>query len=173
VDRKRIEKMDGVVKAYFAGPDVFRENAVEYFDEIRILCENYYNIEPIFPIDSETEVKNSLNIYNINIEKIKQADIVVANLIPFRGPSCDVGTAFEIGYAKSLNKQIIGYYNGYYPGSYYERINYHINKYDMEYFPVIENFGNYDNLMIIHGCDTIKPHLYDALLLIKERGANG
>src|SRR6185437_11053275 len=35
----------------------------------------------------------------------------VANLTPFRGPSMDVGTAFEIGFGAALHLPIFGYAN--------------------------------------------------------------
>jgi nucleoside 2-deoxyribosyltransferase len=42
---------------------------------------------------------------------IKSCHVVVANLTPFRGPSCDVGTAYEIGFAHALGKIVFAYTN--------------------------------------------------------------
>jgi nucleoside 2-deoxyribosyltransferase len=43
------------------------------------------------------------------ISLIRKAQIVIANLNPFRGLEPDSGTAFELGYAFALDKQIYGY----------------------------------------------------------------
>jgi nucleoside 2-deoxyribosyltransferase len=38
-------------------------------------------------------------------------DLIVANMTPFRGPSMDVGTAFELGYMAAQGKPIFAYTN--------------------------------------------------------------
>ncbi|NJA90146.1 hypothetical protein HCX48_13075 [Rhodocyclus tenuis] len=47
----------------------------------------------------------SAGFLHANIELIRKAQIVVANLDPFRGPDPDRGTAFELGYAHQLSKK--------------------------------------------------------------------
>ena len=44
-----------------------------------------------------------------NEKLIRESNGVLANLTPFRGPSADVGTAFEVGFARALGKAIVGY----------------------------------------------------------------
>jgi nucleoside 2-deoxyribosyltransferase len=34
---------------------------------------------------------------------------IIANLTPFRGPSADVGTVYEVGFARALGLKIFGY----------------------------------------------------------------
>lgn len=168
MDRERIKKMDGLIKVYFAGPDVFRKDALEYFDSVTLMCSNIFsNIYPICPIDNSTESSDSKMIYDINIEKIRQSDCVVANLEPFRGVSADAGTCVEIGVAVSLKKPIVGYYAGWMPEKYKDRV---LDYYDWEseMFPLVENFDLYDNLMIHHSCASIERSLYDALKKITE-----
>lgn len=48
-------------------------------------------------------------IFEANLGLIRKAQIVVANLDPFRGPEPDSGTAFEMGYALALGKKVCGY----------------------------------------------------------------
>src|SRR5271155_1553755 len=50
-------------------------------------------------------------IYSANRHMIASADAVIANLTPFRGPSADPGTVFELGYAAALGRPIFGYSN--------------------------------------------------------------
>jgi nucleoside 2-deoxyribosyltransferase len=36
---------------------------------------------------------------------------VIAHVTPFRGPSCDVGTAYEMGFARALGLRVFAYSN--------------------------------------------------------------
>jgi nucleoside 2-deoxyribosyltransferase len=91
-------------KVYLAGPDVFRPDAKEHGERLKKLCaEN--RLEGLYPLDNEipesddSRAATALAIYKANIELLKQADGVVANMMPFRGPSMDIGTGFETGFA--------------------------------------------------------------------------
>ena len=42
---------------------------------------------------------------------MKQCDLIVANLTPFRGVSADVGTVFELGFMVALGKTAFAYSN--------------------------------------------------------------
>ena len=70
-----------------------------------------------FPIDVELDVKGKsprevgLCISSVNEGLIKSCQIVIANITPFRGPSADVGTAFEMGFAHALGKIVLAYSN--------------------------------------------------------------
>jgi nucleoside 2-deoxyribosyltransferase len=46
---------------------------------------------------------------------IKNCQIVIANITPFRGPSADVGTVFEMGFAHALGKMVLAYTNNALP----------------------------------------------------------
>jgi nucleoside 2-deoxyribosyltransferase len=52
-----------------------------------------------------------LKIGALNEELIRGCDGVVANMTPFRGPSADVGTAYEMGYAAGLGRVVCAYTN--------------------------------------------------------------
>ena len=94
------------MKIYLAGPDVFRPDVAAWAESARALCRGY-GYEPLLPIDhGETQPDR---IFQANIDMIRKAQIVVANLDPFRGPEPDSGTAFEMGYALALGKKVCGY----------------------------------------------------------------
>ena len=46
-----------------------------------------------------------------NEDLIRSCNLLIANLTPFRGPSADVGTAYEIGFARALGLPIYAYSN--------------------------------------------------------------
>ena len=103
-------------RIYLAGPEVFLLNAKKIGENKKALCEKY-GFEGIFPIDNEIDTKDKtpreigLSISNLNEELIKNCDVVVANMTPFRGPSADVGTAYEMGFAHALGKKVFAYTN--------------------------------------------------------------
>ena len=94
------------MKIYLAGPDVFRPDVLEWADSVRELCRRY-GFEPLLPVDHEETAPEK--IFQANIDLIRKAQVVAANLDPFRGPEPDSGTAFELGYALALGKKICGY----------------------------------------------------------------
>jgi nucleoside 2-deoxyribosyltransferase len=65
------------------------------------------------PLDNEIVADEpsemARQIREANLDLIRRADAVIANLEPFRGFEPDSGTVFEIGYARALGKQVIGY----------------------------------------------------------------
>ena len=83
---------------------------------------------------------------------MRKADIGIFNLTPFRGPSADVGTVFELGFMVGLNKRVFGYTND--SNDYTDRV---IQHFQIEFKKsvlkdpnnmIVEQFGNVDNLMI-------------------------
>ena len=154
--------MDRKLKVYFAGPDVFRQNPQEYFDEIALQCVKH-DIIPMFPFDALFIKSDSIYLHNLDL--LNKCDIVLANIIPFRGPSVDPGTAFEIGYAKSLDKPVVGY-TSQLKQNYKERVTEDILNMSEDY-PYVENFGLIDNLMIAHACDFIFDTVDKSLATIK------
>lgn len=40
---------------------------------------------------------------------IRSCALMIANLTPFRGPSADVGTVYEIGFMRALGRPVYGY----------------------------------------------------------------
>ena len=91
---------------YLAGPDIFRPDAENWAAVARETCRRY-GFEPLLPIDTGGTTPEM--IFRANLDLIRKAQIVVANLDPFRGAEPDSGTAFELGYAFALGKKICGY----------------------------------------------------------------
>jgi len=104
------------IRIYLAGPEVFLANAEEIGEQKKALCKKY-GFEGVFPIDVQVETKSKTPkevgfcISNINEGLIENCDIVIANITPFRGPSADVGTVYEMGYAHALGKKVLAYTN--------------------------------------------------------------
>jgi nucleoside 2-deoxyribosyltransferase len=94
------------MKAYLAGPDVFRPDALEWAAQARALC-RAHGVEALVPLDGDATTPDG--IYFQNIAMIRAADVVLANLNSFRGAEPDSGTCFEFGYAVALGKPVIGY----------------------------------------------------------------
>jgi nucleoside 2-deoxyribosyltransferase len=99
-------------KIYLAGSDVFLENAQDEGDRLKKLCKEY-GFEGYFPLDNVISGSNvqelSKNIKEANIALIKNCDIVIANLSPFRGPEPDSGTVWEVGYGQGIDKEVVAY----------------------------------------------------------------
>lgn len=94
------------MKLYLAGPDVFRPDALQWAEQARQLCLQAGH-EALIPLDGvET---TATGIYLANINQIRAADALLANLNPFRGCEPDSGTCVEVGFALALGKPVIGY----------------------------------------------------------------
>ncbi len=142
------------MKVYLAGPDVFRKDAREYFDDLKKKLQKR-GITALIPIDNDMISSNkrdqAAEIYQGNIKMIQECDAVLANIEPFRGPHMDPGTAFEIGYATALRKPVYSYTTFAY--SYlHERTNCLLahdsdTRYDKDGL-IVENFHLTENLMI-------------------------
>ncbi len=100
-------------KIYIAGPDVFREDAIEIGRRYVQLCQKY-GFVGLYPMDNvvdfdQPKQKIAQDIFKANVALIQSADIVVANLNPFRGYEADSGTVWECGYGYGLGKEVCGY----------------------------------------------------------------
>ena len=95
-----------MIKAYLAGPDVFRPDALEWAAQARALCRKH-GVEALVPLDGEAMTAEG--IYFQNVAMIRAADAVLANLNAFRGAEPDSGTSFEVGFAIALGKPVVGY----------------------------------------------------------------
>ena len=131
-------------RVYLAGPDVFFPDVAERSAMLKDAC-RHYGFEGVFPLDSGVQLtspiareENGFLIYEANIKLIRSCHAILANVSPFRGPSVDAGTAFEIGYGRALGLEVVGYTSN--RTLYKERVT-----------PdglMIEDFGMIDNLMI-------------------------
>ena len=93
-------------KIYLAGFDVFAPDAKQRGAKMKMQCAGQGFIG-LYPFDNEAD--NAADIFTGNCGLIDQADIVIANLNPFRGAEPDSGTCFEVGYAIAKGKTVYGY----------------------------------------------------------------
>jgi nucleoside 2-deoxyribosyltransferase len=156
--------MDGVMstlRIYLAGPDVFLPNAGSLAETKRKLCESY-GFTGVSPVDNEIDLsllskrEAALRISTANEEAIRGCQLLIANLTPFRGPSADVGTAYEMGFARALGLPIFGYTNC--EGTLLQRVRRQpgagvaprsSDKFEDSYYMAIEDFDLTDNLMLV------------------------
>jgi nucleoside 2-deoxyribosyltransferase len=101
---------------YLAGPGVFLPNPAAYGAAKKAICAKY-GFEGVFPLDAEIEggalpaFELGCRIALVNEALIRGADLVIADLTPYRGPSADVGTAYEMGFARALGLPVLAYSN--------------------------------------------------------------
>lgn len=162
---------------YLAGPEVFLPEPIKAGEiknsQIAKLNAKYkwpFTLVGLYPMDNEIpnfkpDKKTGLVIYQANIDLMDKAHFITANMVRFRGPSMDVGTAFEMGYMRGLGKPVVGYYESepFYgdiekPGIYAERVKkyYQVDKTHPEkdiHGQSIEDFQMADNLMMIGSLD--------------------
>ncbi|MET4323802.1 nucleoside 2-deoxyribosyltransferase [Bradyrhizobium sp. RT5a] len=103
-------------RVYLAGPDVFLPTASAFAESKRQLCDTY-GFVGVSPCDNEIDLTSlskreaALRISAANEAMIRGCDLVIANLTPFRGPSADVGTVYEMGFARALGIPAFAYTN--------------------------------------------------------------
>ncbi len=127
-------------KIYLAGPDVFRKDAKGHFEKVKGILREF-GFQGLSPFDNESS--DSKEIFKGNVKQLQECDAVLANITPFRGPSADPGTAWEIGAAFALKKPIFMYT----PKSSPFNTRSEMFAEGTE-FPNVEDFGLEDNLMI-------------------------
>lgn len=100
-------------KIYLAGFDVFRPDAKVHGEYLKSLCADK-GLVGLYPCDGVAPVLGSQDtarwICNANLDLIRSADAVMANLNDFRSAGePDTGTAFEVGFAVAIGKPVWGY----------------------------------------------------------------
>lgn len=155
-------------QVYLAGPDVFRENAKVHLAGLQNFC-YAHGLTGLSPLDTELgqfrhDRHTAMKIFAGNVALMNKADVAIANICPFRGPNMDPGTAFEIGYMHALGKAVFCYTsNG-------EKLAKRSGPYTLGStdFPIIEEFGLVENLMIIGGSHAVYASAEDAILAAKR-----
>lgn len=141
------------LQIYLAGPDVFLENARLVGEQKQAMCRDF-GFEGLFPLDNDEDVgTDPAKIFRANCALMRRADLGMFNLSPFRGPSADAGTVFELGFMFSSGKPVYGYSGA--QAKYWDRVtmghdahlDLHGQRRDREGY-AIENFDLFDNLMI-------------------------
>lgn len=155
------------MRAYLAGPEVFLPNARAALDA-KIELTRRYGFTPVSPGDldippTDTKRAKGLAISAKNERLMLSADLIIANLTPFRGIAADVGTVYELGfmcargcpaYAFSNTKRshldrVLGYYEG---ATELDRDGVHRGGDGL----AIEDFDMVDNLMLDGGIEARK-----------------
>lgn len=102
------------IKIYLAGPEVFLPDPFACATKLKSLCRKH-GVVGLFPLDAdvvgERDEAHASAIRTANMDLIASCDGIVANMSPFRGPSMDVGTAYEMGVGAALGKIVVGYTN--------------------------------------------------------------
>lgn len=160
------------MKIYLAGPDVFRPDALAWAESARTLLVEY-GYQALIPLDNEETTAEG--IFKANLALISEADLIIANLNPFRGCEPDSGTAFEVGCAIALGKRVIAYMND--TRTQIEKLGEHYGgalarKDGRVVDPegkAIEDFGLPINLMLAVPSEIIEGKLADAIAHIAKK----
>jgi len=143
-------------RVYLAGPEVFLPNALEV-GRAKVAMAKEAGFEGLFPLEQQLDLdalpktEQARRISLANEALMRSADLLIANLTPFRGVSMDAGTAFEVGYMRAIGRPVLGYTNV--PGDYRSRAEAFRRRgippgdSDASGFE-IEDFGMAENLMI-------------------------
>ena len=154
------------MKIYLAGPDVFRTDALSWAEDARTLLAQHGH-QALIPLDNDETTAEG--IFKANIDQIMQANVLIANLNPFRGAEPDSGTCFEVGCAIALGKRVIGYLADSrsqidklaekYGGSLAKRNGRIVDPDDF----AIEDFDLPVNLMLGISCEIVEGRLKEAI----------
>ena len=110
--------MTGRPRIYLAGPDVFVPDPMARGAALRAVCARH-GLDGVFPLDplaggddpAWAPLAEAYRIARRNEAHITSCQALVANLTPFRGPSADAGTVFELGYMRALGRPVFGWSN--------------------------------------------------------------
>lgn len=151
-------------RVYLAGPEVFLANVREIGTRKRAICARH-GLVGVFPADEEDArdpaaplAEQGLAISRAMERAMRGCDAMIVNLTPFRGPSADVGSAYEMGFMRALGRPVFAYSNDARP--FLDRVAAHCGG-AVHLRPTgepedtdgmaIEPFGLHDNLMLVGG----------------------
>jgi nucleoside 2-deoxyribosyltransferase len=103
-------------RLYLAGPDVFLPDAIAIGTAKKAACAAL-GLVGVYPLDGErpgeapSTPEAGLEIAAANEAHMLRCDAIIANLSPFRGPSADPGTCFELGFMRALGRPCFAYSN--------------------------------------------------------------
>lgn len=142
-----------MLRAYLAGPDVFLPDAIAHARAKVAICARH-GIQGCPPLNEDAGVLASLSddkawraIYAKDVAMMEAADMVIANLTPFRGASADAGTLVELGWFLGRGRPVFGYSNTATPFAERSRALVALQP-DPVSGLAVEGFGLPDNLMI-------------------------
>ncbi|MEZ5667042.1 MAG: nucleoside 2-deoxyribosyltransferase [Alphaproteobacteria bacterium] len=103
-------------RIYLAGPEVFLPDPMAAAAAKKAICARH-GFVGVFPLDKSLDLgglapfEAGWRISAANEQLMRGCDLIIANMTPFRGPSMDVGTAFEMGFMRALGRLVLGYSN--------------------------------------------------------------
>jgi nucleoside 2-deoxyribosyltransferase len=95
-------------------------------------------VESLGSIDHLVPIEQGLLFFDTMVAMLDACDGLIANMTPFRGPSTDVGTAWEMGYAAGRGLPVFAYTN---------RLEHYAERVEHDGL-VVEAFDLADNLML-------------------------
>jgi nucleoside 2-deoxyribosyltransferase len=105
-------------RVYLAGPDVFLPEPLARAAALKAVCAAHglVGVSPLDPLDGGDPSAWAALALPLRIALRNEAHIagccgLIANLTPFRGPSADAGTVFEVGFMRALGRPVFGWSN--------------------------------------------------------------
>ncbi len=136
-------------KIYLAGPSVFDPDWEAQAAAMRAACAARGAIG-LYPKDNQADLPEEpfargFAIFTVDRDMVLECDALVADFSPFRGPSADVGTVWELGFAQGLGKVVAAYSHD--RRVYRERLA----DFPPMFVPgrAVESFGMADNVMLV------------------------
>jgi nucleoside 2-deoxyribosyltransferase len=103
------------LRVYLAGPDIFLPAADQWAERKKSICARH-GLVGISPLDHPSDeppawavLPDWRRIAARNEALIRSCALMIANLTPFRGPSADIGTVYEVGFMRALGRPVCGY----------------------------------------------------------------
>jgi nucleoside 2-deoxyribosyltransferase len=157
-------------RIYLAGPDVFLPDPDEAFRQKKAICTEH-GFAGVSPLDNTIDLEKlplreaGLQIAQANESTMQSCDAVIAQITPFRSPSADPGTTYEMGYMAALGRPVLAYTNV--GGNFFERTSEYLGpdlrqredqkSHEDSDRMLLEDFGLVDNLMLegaVNHCGT-------------------
>ncbi|MBX9635571.1 MAG: nucleoside 2-deoxyribosyltransferase [Magnetospirillum sp.] len=159
---------------YLAGPAVFHPAAKALFEYLVEICVKN-GLKAVTPEIGAVDLSGldaagkAAAIRQLNMDKIRSVDVVIACISPFRGPGADAGTAWEMGYAEALGKPVVAWCEE--TGDYLSRVPADADDqgrtWCRQHGMIVEDFGLVDNLMLTAGAHPVQPDFEAAVSLAK------
>lgn len=160
---------------YLAGPAVFHPAAKALLEYLTEICARH-GLQAVVPADEprpaegQSPAVRARAIRDGNVARLRACDMVVACLSPFRGPSADPGTAWEMGFAEALGKPVVAWSEE--PRPYLDRVPHDRDEdgrvFCRQHGMLVEDFGLGDNLMLAATPLAVQPDFESAVRLARQ-----